>query len=355
MFIAFWCLAVLSAPLLSNFQCIFFYAGIRLIYQSAIRKGLSYFIPSYNSVLDMTFSLPPATHTPSATLQNISVLAGHFQWNVWRGLPGYTTMQQRVRFGHHHRDGGVKRDDMVDATSSNDEDELLHRIPSCFVMGRHPVDRVISYYYQRCYREASCRLYQVRFGDLSADDMYFVVVLFRQAKYLPDGKTLMFSDDGTHDSMCRTALGERTTTGGLVQDMIDANGGILPIQDDVPEEKHQKALDNINHCVVGMLEEWELSKNMMKHWFPWMQMPERSQTQSTSATGEMDAAATGTHTATNPHLMKLYDGKETVSTISSQVRESIEELIPCDMKLYRNMLARFEMQKRHLIKEGVVS
>lgn len=113
-------------------------------------------------------------------------------------------------------------------------------------------------------------VFKVRFGDLTLVDLYNIVVLFRQAKPLDDGHTLMFSDDGTHESMCKAALGERTTTGRLVQEVLEENGGTIPNPGDLSERKHAEAQQNVDKCVVGILEEWEESKKMMKHWFPWM-------------------------------------------------------------------------------------
>lgn len=327
--------------------------GSRLIYQSAIKNNLDFFIPCYNSVPDMTFSLPPpATHSSfssPSSMKHMSVLAGHFQWGVWRGLPAFSPQKRRVRYGV-----GSSVNAAATGAAFNETDGLVPRVPSCFMMGRHPVDRLISYYYQRCYREVSCRLYQVRFSELSADDMYYIVVLFRQAKYLADGKTLMFSDDGTHDSMCRASLGERTTTGVLVEDVMDDDGS-LPSPGDVRVEKHQQAIANMNKCVIGMLEEWDISKKMMKYWFPWMKIPKLESFSTSKVAAVHEKTNDGNDDIDeSPHLMKLYAGKETVSTIAPTVRESIEELIPCDMKLYHNMLERFEKQKQHLANEGFV-
>jgi hypothetical protein len=346
----------------------YLYLLTRLIYQSAIENNLQYYIPTYNSVPDMTFSLPPLdTPRALASFQHMSVLAGHFEWGVWKGLPSYTPMKRRVRYG---RDAETDAETDADTDSDIDADAvraaektyrlLVPRIPSCFMMGRHPVDRVISYYYQRCYSEPSCNNhYHVRFGDLTVDDMYYIVVLFRQAKYLSDGETLMLSDDGTHESMCRAALGEKTTTGQLVQDLLDKHGGSIPNPGDISIDKHQEAISNANNCVIGLLEEWELSKEMMKYWFPWMKIlktpPPSTKSVSDNSTSSSFTGGEEEGIIANPHLMKSYDGKETVLTIDPQIRQLIEELIPCDMKLYRNMLLRFEKQKRHLVKERVLA
>jgi hypothetical protein len=69
----------------------------------------------------------------------IAVLAGHFPWNIWNKLSNYNNTN----------------------TDTNTN-------PPCFVMGRNPVDRAISYYYQRCYNSSTCIGNNRRINDLSA-------------------------------------------------------------------------------------------------------------------------------------------------------------------------------------------
>jgi hypothetical protein len=151
-------------------------------------------------------------------------------------------------------------------------------------------------------------------------------------------------------------LGERSTTGVLVQDMMDRNEGTLPNPGDLAVGKHQEAIANMNQCVIGMLEEWEVSQKMIKYWFPWMKilgLPSTTTTTSSAPLSPQESRAEE-GAATSPHLMKLYTDKETAATIEPQVRDLIEELIPCDMKLYRNMQLRFEKQKKFLAIKSVI-
>ena len=286
-----------------------------MIYQSALANDLPFYIPAYNSIPDMTFSLNNATRL---SLARMSVIAGHFEWGVWNDLPDFSSEKRKI--------------------FSDFDYTTVSRIPSCFMMGRHPVDRVISYYYQRCYRESSCSYSGVLFGDLSREDMYHIIIEFRQVKYLDDGTTLMFSDDGVADSMCLAALGKRYTTGLLAEKVLEETGGSLPKE--LSLEDHQHAISNSNQCVIGMLEEWEMSFRMLKYWFPWMSIPVQENNKKS--------------TVDTPHLMKLYKNKENVKTLHPDIREYIESLIPCDMKLYRSMLNRFEKQKSYLITKQAI-
>lgn len=65
------------------------------------------------------FSLEPTFAEIAA--KNVSVIAGHFAWNIWTQFPGY-----------------------VAAMKSNSKASA----PPCFIMFRNPVSRVVSYYYK---------------------------------------------------------------------------------------------------------------------------------------------------------------------------------------------------------------
>lgn len=107
--------------------------------EAAEASGQRYFIPCHNGIHCVTLSLQEANETSPNLLStavtpvvtNYTVIAGHFFWDIWKLLPEFAANEKRV-------------DNDVSYTSS----------PSCFVMGRHPVDRAISYYYQVLYCSA---------------------------------------------------------------------------------------------------------------------------------------------------------------------------------------------------------
>jgi len=84
------------------------------IYESSLVLGVKTYIPCYGNISCAVFDV----HDDDNDDNGIAVLAGHFPWDIWNKLPTYKN------------------------TNTN---------PPCFVMGRNPVDRAISYYYQRCY------------------------------------------------------------------------------------------------------------------------------------------------------------------------------------------------------------
>jgi hypothetical protein len=272
-----------------------------MIATSAERHGLKYIIPSFNGVHKCTFTLPVDT-TSSSSLDNVSVVAGHFPWAVWKDLPSV----ERVSI-HNEGDGTDRR--RVSGGGG------WRPIPvACFVMGRDPVDRVVSYYYQRCYSEALCPYYQKQFNDLTIDELRNLVMFFRQALLLEDNETVAVVDEGMEDAACRTMIGKRETTGKILSDVI------LP--EPLTEVDITTALANCELCVVGLLEEWEATERVMQFWFPWMDLSE--------------------YTALNKFART---GKD-ASYIRDDLRAVIVELNQCDTRLYDKMKEIFQKQLR---------
>jgi hypothetical protein len=212
----------------------------------------------------------------------VSVLAGHFSWGVWSQLP---SMSRRT------------------ATTA----------PPCFVMGRHPVDRVVSYYYQRCYGEPNCAHYRIPFNNLTRENLVSFVLSFRQALVKENGEVVVV-DEGTQEACCR-ALANRKTTSGLPVHEIK-----FPEPLTVSEEEF--ALGNVDHCVVGLQEEWASTKRVLEHWFPWID--------------------TGVKMKTERMNMSL--DHESLEEIRPDLRATVEEMNVCDMRLYEKMRTLFEKQ-----------
>jgi hypothetical protein len=76
-------------------------------------------------------------------------------------------------------------------------------VPSCFVMGRHPVDRAISYYYERCYTAQSCVGFQRRVNSLTAEELETIGVYERMGMYNEGNRSIVIVDEGMEDAMCR--------------------------------------------------------------------------------------------------------------------------------------------------------
>ena len=91
------------------------------MYESAVELELGRLIPPKDGLPNIVYRIPQEGEEFYDRVSNLSVVAGHFAWGVWTELPYWIGENQT-------------------------------RPPPCFIMGRHPVERVISYYYQRCFR-----------------------------------------------------------------------------------------------------------------------------------------------------------------------------------------------------------
>lgn len=97
------------------------YTLIRVLYDSATALGVHSYIPCYGGVHCVLFSYHPSAGVTDIDA-GISVVAGHFEWDVWKGLP---------------------------ALGSNPNvNDNRNSAPPCFIMFRDPVSRAVSYYYQ---------------------------------------------------------------------------------------------------------------------------------------------------------------------------------------------------------------
>jgi hypothetical protein len=247
-----------------------------MVFTSASQASLISLVPGHGDISPLRFDLEGLTED---RLKSVSVLAGHFPWGIWSKLPS------------------------VDQSTTT---------PPCFVMGRHPVDRVGSYYYQRCYREPHCVHYQIPFNDLTPDDLTHFIMFFRQALKGPSGD-LMVVDEGAQEACCRAMANRKVTTGRSGRD------DELPVELTLLEE--EAALANVEHCVVGLQEDWTNTMRVLEHWFPWID---------TSVDSDQ----------------KLYVSpkRESVSMIRSELQEIIETMNSCDMRLYEKMRTLFKEQ-----------
>lgn len=263
--------------------------------ESATKHGLSSFIPCHNGLHCITMDLRYAAIPSNYTMSNISLIAGHFSWGIWDQFPSYAT----------HTTGQT-----ADKTP-----------PACFVMGRHPVERAISYYYQRCFQISDCRLgYGVRLNDLPAENVRDFIISDRQGESRnPDdaSEPIFVLDEGMSDAGCRALGNFKQTTGKIVgRDDISIPPSLTAEQMDI-------ALGNVQHCVVGLQERWKDTKEVLKHWFPWIDM----------TLGDDER-----------RKMHLFSNKETIETLRLDIRAAIEEENRCDLRLHQLMASKFEKQ-----------
>ena len=231
------------------------------ITEAADALRLDYLVPCHGGV-HCTVLDPSTLHETGqeTLLGNASIIAGHFFWGVWRQLP---------RWSGGSADGG--------------EGET---VPPCLVMARHPVDRAISYYYQRCYNTAQCIGYQRRINDLAADELLLIGRQERNGQFSPQdpsNRTIIILDEGMADAACRAVTGRRATsgikysldggeTGGGAEDDggLRVQGSGVSVPPPLDSQVLGEAKENVVKCVVGLQERWEETQAVIDYWFPWI-------------------------------------------------------------------------------------
>ncbi len=233
---------------------------------SADTLGLEYFIPCHDGMSCLIFRLPTFTSRSIADIPMInnlkqysrfnknpentrpltyglSILSGHFYWDVWHELPQcHQALQEPSRQPCE---------------------------PSVFIMGRDPVARVMSYYHQRLFLEETSGFHNRPINSFSKEEWENVIIHQRFARYLDKANTtIMIVDEGMNDASCRAILNLKTTSGVTSDEM---QSEIPPA---ISAEQTQLAIERVRKSVVGVLERWNETLVAVKHWFPWIQINE---------------------------------------------------------------------------------
>ena len=304
----------------------------KVLAAAAESHGLRYFIPCHGGAEETGGYVHCTVMAPGdvrryqngseAQLDNISVLGGHFEWQAWEELhseapisiPGKNLNNPNPTMGNTRK------------KSANDGSA---RSFSCFTFSRHPVERAISYYYQRCFNESACVGYQRRMNDLTAEELTRVTHLHRMA--LPDpvnASRVIVLDDGMSDAACR-AFGQGRETSGRVLD-ASGGGGSIATQP-ISAATQQAALQHAQQCVVGLQDSWDDSMRHVAHYFPWL---------ARHVSSLLGAEA--------PRLMQLYTGKESRSSLRQELLDVVIAANRCDLALFDQMKAQFAEQEEIL-------
>ena len=101
--------------------------------------------------------------------------------------------------------------------------------PPCLIIGRHPIDRMISYYYERIYKYTDVSL-----NNLTIDMLQLHINTFRSLFPREQKNVWVVVDDGISENMCRA-----------LSDQKNVSGAILPIEYDfgTPELYYAKPLN----------------------------------------------------------------------------------------------------------------
>ena len=270
------------------------------------------------------------SHEP--LLRNASIVAGHFFWGVWEQLPRWVAANSGKNVGNKEAHTSSASSSSSSSSSSGigggggvifgadsaNASFSLSRPPPCLVMGRHPIDRAISYYYQRCYQISDCIGYKRRINELKVSELKFIADHERQGKLKRDNVTIVILDEGMGDAACRTLAGEKATSGLVVDPQFPVS---LPPP--LSAEAASRALRNVDHCVVGLLERWSETKQVLSAWFPWL--------------GDF---------SNNPERRKmfLFDSKESWSSLRPEMLAVLLNVNKCDLLLYEKMKTIFEKE-----------
>jgi len=137
-----------------------------------------------------------------------------------------------------------------------------------------------------------------------------------QGKHRYDNRTLVVIDEGMEDAACRAIANAKATTG------LIAGVDEVRVPPPLTEEETRRALGNLDHCVVGVLERWEETKAVMEYWFPWLDFSVDS----------------------HRRKMHIYSGKETARDLRPEIRDVLQSVSQCDLKLYARAVDLFEQQ-----------
>jgi hypothetical protein len=197
------------------------------LFETAVARNYSCFIPGKNrcvyhnnSVHSDIDKLPHMTFnllSDVAHQRPTQILAGHFEWGVWNHI------------------------------------SEPPRHVSCFITLRDPVARVLSLYYERLFS-----LTRVPISSLSAEELETYMIAF-----VGGGK------DGTQ-------LRDEGFSNGAVKALSSANvhkgryhNTEAPIHRPL---SFSLALKRMEQCVVGIQEDWHGTTEVLRHWFPWIQV-----------------------------------------------------------------------------------
>jgi hypothetical protein len=262
-------------------------------------------VPGRGGVAPVLWSLDTRLLPPDISLREVSVVGGHFAWDVWKQLPAITTSHQSAA---------------VRVSSGGQPVAVSIKPLSCFVMHRHPVARVISYYYQRVYSD-KVEFFHRRLNEWPAEELRDVIRHIRHPAQLLNGSHVL-SDEGISNAACRALSGTRITTGLLYHADI-----VIPSGPDINDDAIDSAIRNSGQCVAGIQEDMKNTMRVLRFWFPWMQI------------------SSATNTSANIKNQGHYnDIAESIYELRSDIRAVIEDENRCDMKLYNAARLQFSRQ-----------
>ena len=305
----------------------------RYIAQAALDRGIGFHVPCFDPNDATGPHITPWVHGPGSPLTCMSfdastvdptqrpklgILAGHFQWGVWRELQpqlwtsntGATVASRGVETTA--KEGPEEDDNVLFQAESESgghvqDDEATSEVvaPSCFMMLRDPVDRVISYYYERLYPSS---------GEIFLNDLDIGTLEWFLQNYIGSSYS-RWRDEGLSNAACKMVLGLNDRKGRFPNETDHLPG---PAQVKVNTEL---AIRRLRSCVVGLTSQWEDTKRILPFWFPWL-----------------------TFTDNVRGNVGMGSKVETPATLNPQARAIIEDYNRCDLEMYSAALDQFQEQ-----------
>lgn len=306
-----------------------------LLDKAASKHGLVSFIPCYHNISCATFAIPRVCQDqnplplPSAVLlshwgdstvwddfsypsgcpvdfNSASVIAGHFAWDeAWDAI--------RLR-----SDRAFRRSKNVAVAQ---RPYLSPQRSTCLVVGRHPVARIISYYYQRCFDVSSCAFFERNINDIDLEEFQVWLHRYRNGFYETGSGMYLLIDEGLADAACRQILGRRELTG-----VVTTSEGLSSHPSPVPAHMYEEATSNVDRCVLGLQEDWARTETVVNHWLPWLDFD-------TTVRESQHSYAAGIRP----------------SDLRPDLRAAIEDANRCDMHLYEHMQERFDAMWKQVV------
>ena len=86
----------------------------------------------------------------------------------------------------------------------------------------------------------------------------------------------------------------------------------------------EKAIENLDQCVVGLQNEWEDTKRILFHFFPWLAFDDDTKMNTGGVKGS---------------------SMETRDELRGELRRELERVNSCDMAVWEHAVKRFAVQK----------
>eukprot|EP01031_Cornospumella_fuschlensis_P029753 gene29753-35928_t len=322
-----------------------------LIVQSAGALGRNVFVPCYHGLSCLTFTHPATAVEPYTVgsklinhivkknfpVSNLSVFGGHFSWDIWSALPTYRV---NAIFGQSS------------STSA---------LPHILVINRHPIERIISYFYQRCYDLHHCNPTGKLLREWTEAELDNLIISYRAWYVDEDLQRLTFSlqkkyeiclntsscpsydasehelvrmtngdreaeivviDDGMANAACRAILNKKSSTD--TRFTANQRSYVLTHPTLLTESDTQEALRRVDQVVVGLQEHWADSIAVINFFFPWINFA---------------------HKFDYVKMPSRHRSLDTRASLPKQLIAVMEKHNACDLALYAKMEHSFAKQR----------